>query len=259
MATVRAGCRPQAGREQPAGRPLHSSRRPRKALPSVTSSAYSRSAPTGQAARQPRDDHPRGALAHRVGQVHRGRLARGGRVGGHHDLAHAAGLDTLDQLLDAQVLGIHPVDRRQRTAEHVVAAAELVGALDRDHVARLLHDADHLAVAPLVLADPAARADGQVEADLTVADGLLDLADRVRQRQRLLGREPQDVERQPLSRALADSGHARQLGDQAVYRRGEHDPSLSAGPAGSLKWGRRSRKRLGACHRRRSVAGAAAQ
>ena len=42
------------------------------------------------------------------------------------------------------------VDRRQRAAEHVVEAAELVGALERDHVGGLLDDADHRAVAARV-------------------------------------------------------------------------------------------------------------
>jgi hypothetical protein len=42
-----------------------------------------------------------------------------------------------------------------------------------------------------------------------VADGLLDLADGVGQRQRLLVRDAEDVERKPLRRALADAGQAR--------------------------------------------------
>ena len=50
-----------------------------------------------------------------------------------------------DELGDLQVLGIDAVDRRQRASEHVVAAAVLVRALDRDHVAGLLDDADHAA------------------------------------------------------------------------------------------------------------------
>ena len=93
-----------------------------------------------------------------------------------HDLAYAVRGDTADQLADVQVLGVDSVDRRQRAAQHVVAARPLVGALDRDDVARLLDDADQLGVAARVLTDAAARADRQVEADLALADGLLDLA-----------------------------------------------------------------------------------
>ena len=94
----------------------------------------------------------------------------------------AVALHARVQLGDLEVVGIDAVDRRQRAAEHVVAAAVLVRALDRDHVAGLLDDADQPGVAALVLADAAARAVGQVEADLAQPDPLLDLADRLGQR-----------------------------------------------------------------------------
>jgi hypothetical protein len=58
-----------------------------------------------------------------------------------------------------------------------------------------------------------------------VADRLLDLADGVGQGQRLLVGRAQDVERQPLRGALADAGQPRELGDQAVYGRGEQTAS----------------------------------
>ena len=134
----------------------------------------------------------------------------------------------LEQLGDVQVLGIDPVDRRQRAAEHVVAAVELAGALDRDHVARLLDHADHGGLAALVLADPAGGLGGEVEADLALADGLLDLADRVGERERLLLGDAQDVEGEPLGGALPDAGQAGELGDQAVDRRGEQGRSSVA-------------------------------
>ena len=129
---------------------------------------------------------------------------------------------------DVQVLGIHPVDRRQRAAEHVVAAVELARALDRDHVAGLLDHADRGGLTALVLADAAGGLGGQVEADLAVADRLLDLADGVGQRERLLLRGAEDVEGQPLRGALTDAGQARELGDEAVDRRGEQGRSSVA-------------------------------
>ena len=69
----------------------------------------------------------------------------------------------LEQLGDVKVLRVHAVDRGQRAAEHVVAAVELPGALDRDHVARLLHHTDDGALATPVLADPAGRLDGEIK------------------------------------------------------------------------------------------------
>ena len=156
-------------------------RRPAKALPRVTSSACSRSAPTGRPlARRVTATEP----AQQFGDVQRGRLAGRGRVGREDDLGHPARLDPAQQLGDLQVLGVDPVDRREGAAEHVVEAAVLVGALDRDHVGGLLDHADRRAVAVGVRADPAERALGEVEAALAEADLLLHLADRRRQRPR---------------------------------------------------------------------------
>ena len=59
-----------------------------------------------------------------------------------------------EQLVDAQVAGLDAVERRQRAAEHVVEAAELVRPLERDDVDGLLDDADQRVVAALVEADP---------------------------------------------------------------------------------------------------------
>jgi hypothetical protein len=102
----------------------------------------------------------------------------------------------------------------------VIAASELVRAFDRDHVRRLLDHADHLRIAALVGADPATRSVREVEAGLAQPDLLLDLGDRARERERLLVAYAEQMERQPLRRAAADTGQLRQLGDQPLYGRG---------------------------------------
>jgi hypothetical protein len=91
-----------------------------------------------------------------------------------------------------------------------------VRALDRDHVARLLDDADEVGVTALVLADAAARLVGQVEADLAQPDPLLDLADGVGQRVGVVGVRAQDVEGEALRRALPDPRQLAELGDEAL-------------------------------------------
>jgi hypothetical protein len=106
---------------------------------------------------------------------------------------------------------------------------ELAGALDRDHVARLLDDADRRGLAALVLADAAGGLRGEVEADLAVADRLNDLADGVGQRERLLPGRAQQMKREPLRGALPDAGQARQLGDQTVDRRCEQTAKRISG------------------------------
>src|SRR5215210_3341152 len=126
---------------------------------------------------QPRDGDAGRARAQPLRDVQRGRLAGRRGVGGEDDLAHLGALDARVELRDLEVARLDAVDRRERAAQHVVAPAVLVGALDRDHVARLLDDADQRRVAARVGADGAAGALGEVEADLAERDLLLDVAD----------------------------------------------------------------------------------
>ncbi len=79
-----------------------------------------------------------------------------------------------------------------------------------------------VAVAPRVEADRAELLLGEVPALAAEADALLHLADRRRERERLLLRHLQEVEREPLRRAAADAGQARQLRDEVVDGRAEH-------------------------------------
>src|SRR5579862_3273426 len=115
----------------------------------------------GKPARKPRYAN---TVAKPVGEIGRGRLARHRRVRREHDLDDAVRLDAAEQLVDPQVARLDAVDRAQRAAEHVVEAAVLVCALERDHVDRLLDDADRRMVAPRVEADRTRLLLGQVSA-----------------------------------------------------------------------------------------------
>src|SRR4051812_749738 len=94
-----------------------------------------------------------------------------------------------------------------------------MGALDRDHVGRLLDHADRRLLAVGVRADPTERTLGEVEAASAEADLLLDLTDRVRQGLRLFVGRAQDVKGKPLCGALADPRQPAELGDEAGERR----------------------------------------
>ena len=72
------------------------------------------------------------------------------------------------------------LDRRDRALQHVVATAELAGALDRDDVARLLDHAEQRGVAPIVAAERAQLALGDVEAAPAPRDAVLRVDDRAR-------------------------------------------------------------------------------
>ena len=118
--------------------------------------------------------------------------------------------------LQLREIRIDPVDRRQRTAKHVVPAVVLVRALHRDDVTGVFDHADHVCLAALVLADPADRTDREVEAGLAQAHRGLHLTDRVGQPERLLVGDAEDVEGEPLRGALPDPGQAPELGDEPV-------------------------------------------
>src|SRR3954451_2001177 len=77
------------------------------------------------------------------------------RVGREDHLGHGAVGEPGHQLADAQLLRSDALQRGDRPAQHVVAAPEFTGPLDRDHVLGLLHDADQRRVPSLVAADPA--------------------------------------------------------------------------------------------------------
>ena len=94
--------------------------------------------------------------------------------------------------------------------------------LDRDQVGRLLHHADHGAVAPRVAADLAGLLLGEVAALGAEADALLDLLECGRERQGLVLRHPEEVEGEPLSRPRPDSGQPRQLRDEVLDRGRKH-------------------------------------
>src|SRR6266508_1104899 len=115
-----------------------------------------------QAAGDPGD--PDAERGEQTGHVHGGGLALDVGVGRQDDLADPVRLQAGEQLPDPQVVGADPLDRADRPAEHVVAAAELLGALDRHQVAWLLDHADQARVAPWVPADAAEVALGATRA-----------------------------------------------------------------------------------------------
>ena len=123
---------------------VQTARRPWSARISVTSSAYSRSPPTGRP-RAMRVTEPTTALQP-LGQVHRRGLALEGRVGRDDDLLEGlarrvASSARVEQLADLEPLGPDAVDGRDGAVEDVVEAPELPGALEGEDVERLLDDA----------------------------------------------------------------------------------------------------------------------
>src|SRR6185437_15489435 len=134
------------------------------------------------------------------------------------DLLHLLVVQPVEQLAHSQIFGPDAVQRRQRAQQHVVAAAEPPGALDREQIVGLLHDADRPLLALRIGADPAGVPLGHVEADRAVHDQLLELGERLAQRGHLGRRPLQEEEGEPLGRLGPDAGQALQRVDQARYR-----------------------------------------
>ena len=159
--------------------PRQISRRPASARPSVTSSAYSRSPPTGQAAREAR--HAHAGLREPVGEVRRGRLAGHVRVRREHDLLDPAPLDAPQQLVDAQVA---PARRRRAARARRRARGRGRGtrasARARSTSTGCSTTQTTRAVAARVDADRAELLLGQVAALAAEADALLHVLDRAR-------------------------------------------------------------------------------
>src|SRR2546421_2428474 len=183
-----------------------------------------------KAAREAGDAH---APPPAVGGGGRGRLARHVRVGGEHHLLDPVLLDAPEQLVDPEVLRLDAVERRERAAEHVVEAPELVRALQRDQVDRLLDDADDRVVAPRIDADRAQLLLGQVPALAAEAHAFLHLLDRSRKGQRLVRRNLEQVKRKSLRGSSSDPGKPRELRDEVVHSGAEHGSIVPASIGGT--------------------------
>src|SRR5262249_43368567 len=147
-------------------------------------------------------------------QVDRGGLALDARVGREDDLVDRLALETGQELAHLQVLGPDAVERRERSEQHVVAAAELARLLQREQVVRLLHDAEDARVTTWIAADAARILLGDVEADATVDDEGLELRERIGEPRDLVDRLLQQEERQSLGRLWPDARQPLEQLDQ---------------------------------------------
>ena len=184
----------------------------------VTSSAHSRSEPTGTPMAMRVTRTPRGF--EKPGEVDGRRLAFDGGAGGEDHLLDRPRPHPFQEPLDPQLVRAHSGERRERPVQHVVAPAEVAGLLDGDDVVRLLDDADRLVAA---LGIRAGRADLLVRdrvAHRAHADAVEQRADRLREAARVLSRPAHQVEGDPLRRLRPDPGQLAQLVDQPGDRRG---------------------------------------
>ena len=136
-------------------------------------------------------------------------IALGGGVGGDDHLAHGVPLgsgsvDSLEELLHAELARADPRHGREGTVEHVIAAAKGPGALNGDQVKRLFDHAEEAEVAGGVAADAAEILVGDVAADRAGSGVGSHGADRPSEGERLGLGGAQQVEGEPFGGAWAD-------------------------------------------------------
>src|SRR4029453_1732099 len=118
-------------------------------------------------------------------------------------------------------------------------------ALEREHVGRLLDDANHRAVTPHIPADLAGLFLRPVAALAAEPNSLLRVAQGAGELERLVLGCTEEMKRKPVGSAGAHPGQARQLGDEVFDRRAEHaaivpvciGPALPPRPAATtVRW-----------------------
>src|SRR5262249_19405171 len=122
-----------------------------------------------------------------------------------------------------------PLQRRERTHQHVIDAPEFARLLDRRHVLRLLDYADDVTVARVAAAERTGIDVGDVVAHRAVRDALLPLAHAIDQPFGVLARRLEDVEGEPLRALRTDSGQALELLDEMNQRLGQQDRNAECG------------------------------
>ena len=163
----------------------------------MSSSAYSKSPPTGRPLAKRDTTTPSGVKSR--GDVHRGGFALEVGVRADNDLLNGTGIDTGQQLTDLELFGSDAFERIECPAQHVVATVKLPRPLHRHDVAGIFDHAENgvraLGVTAYCAHIPAL---GHVEADAAERRPLFHRDDGVGQSTSVLGRYPQDMERDPL-------------------------------------------------------------
>src|SRR5262249_8265491 len=166
----------------------------------------------GQAARDPGD--PKADRPQQLGEVDRRGLALDARVRGEDDLLDAAAVEARQELAHLEVLRPDAVERGERAEEHVIAPAELAGALEGQEIVGLFHDTEGAALPRRIAADPAGILLGDVEAHRAVEDPRLELRQRLGELSDLVRRSLEKEEGEALRRLRPDAGQLLERFDE---------------------------------------------
>ena len=126
--------------------------------------------------------------------------------------------ETLADLILAAVRDASDRAHALASAKHVIPAAELAGALHRDDILGLFHDADDRLVPARIAADAALHVLGNVEAGLTELHRVLDQLQSCGEPEYVVRLGGQDVKSKPLRTFRPDARQPAELVDQVLDR-----------------------------------------
>jgi hypothetical protein len=138
---------------------------------------------------------------------------------GENDFRQRFLLDSIEQFLDPQIFRADVIERRDASAQGMIAAAEGARFLKRQNIGRLLDDAEKIGRTGSVGANVADSIGREVATQFASMNGFTRGRDGARDLLRLISARLHHPKRDALGRARANSGHLPQLRDQITQRR----------------------------------------
>jgi hypothetical protein len=164
---------------------------------------------------------PHAQRLQQFGKIDRSGFALGSGVGGDDDFFHRALLQAFDQGFYFELLGPAPLQRRERTAQHVVHAVVGARFLDGEDVVGLFDHANGLAVARGSDAIQAWIGVGDVVARRALANLFFGISNGVGEPERVFRRRAQDKKCEALRGFLSNAGKMFEFVDEAFDRSGK--------------------------------------
>src|SRR5262249_40928779 len=147
-------------------------------------------------------------------QIVRSRFTLGVRISGKDYLFYFFPSQSLQQILDSELIGADPANWGERAVQHVIQPPVFAGLFYRHLVVRLFHDQDNAPVALRVRAEAARVNIGDVIADGAEDDFIFDILNGLNESVGLLAFSSEDVKRETLGGLGADARHLLKLVDE---------------------------------------------
>lgn len=163
------------------------------------------------------------------GQIARRSLSFDARRRRQNDLDELLFINAAQERVDSKLLRTDPVERSEQSAEDVVASTKDPRALDSEEIRCGGNYADAVFVPRWLAADATGVGFGDISANLTGMDPLVESRDRLPEGRTVFGVRVEEVEDQSSSRSATDSREASQQVDELLDRAGERHSRRTQG------------------------------